>query len=1019
MKGHFIFFKFTSKTYFFDFFRYDSTSHPELSISSEDKSANDAAPTVNLYGEYSVNSGLDFGRSAIEASTKPSTPINTLKSITKQLMPASVTDMIITDVRTPPKIKSQIVHSQMQSLLAPGKGEAIPVVLEGNDEMALEKISSDNFKYTHSDATPSTGLSTWILLNSDAVSTPISHHKKVNKPVLFDISNLTAAENITDSKKKAKPVSSTTTEKNIKNKIEPLIMKKPDRKPVATIQKVNQTHAKKPISSTVRVETVEEVQTSTASSSVVTLQDSKFKTKTPVIVGKVPNTTKAEVNTSPLPFIETIPDNNTRLGTPVVTYPHVPVRPKPSPSSSSRKPFSTTVRPPLQLLSSSISTRTPLSELVTISTLAATQENTLAAITDNSILDKINEQTTKKTITLSSKKKKKKNKNKNKRRRTSSKKPAKVQSKISEDDNSTSKLPGPLPNRPLSTRIYNYLAREVMPNVGVGIVGLMLTAGLAGLLLYPFGAAVPIRRNYEKPHPSYNLNDYPPVGEVDNAQPEESVLSQVLAGMSNSMNQYSREQPDMLYKTPPKYKPARFDNPGSYVHHKDVKFTTERPGMGDPVVKYSELGDVVSGPHESVKFTSFDINDSIKYPGDGSQPSSSYSTIDLTTSNSQNEPVPYHKHNPSTDTSADSIKHNSMYSTLGEYASYNNLNEPVQNPVYNGEYDYKNHKNDENNIQEFKVSSEMEVVTHIPENQTTTTTKSPKHDQQPAFAALEGIPKNYRTLQTSIRFEDPAAPVLPMNQDFMPSEGVYAASIEHGPRSLQIRRRRKRNTASSENEVDSVLIPSTEKLPEIKVTTTPAVQFISTEATTIADFLMKSSEKPNEANGTVAYHTGKAVSNMSDMLSNEILPTDEIRITNTNFERNITNFVEIFPPKPADFEVNSPAAESTAKPKDETTTKSSQNCENCDLSNVEEVPPSTPPAVSFSSMFRRLLDFKLRVGLELIRATSEAISNYLSSVQQRMTDALRSLQRSTFRTADSKSKKVVRRDKRFIFAGSM
>lgn len=921
--------------------------------------------------------------------------------------------MIITDVRTPPKIKSQIVHSQMQSLLAPGKGEAIPVVLEGNDDMALEKISSDNFKYTHSDATPSTGLSTWILLNSDSISTPLSHHKKVNKPVLFDLSNLTAAENTTESRKKAKPTSGTTTEKNIKNKIEPLVMKKPERKPVATIQKVNQTYAKKPISSTVRVEPVEEMQTSTISTSAVTLQDSKFKTKTPVIVGKVPNTTKVEaINTTPLPFIEAIPDNNTRLGTPVVTFPHVSVRPKPSSSpqsSISRRPvISTSARPPLQLLSSSISTRSPPTELVTISTQAATQENTLAAITDNSILDKINEQTTRKTITLSGKKKKKKNKNKNKRRRTSSKKPAKVQSKISEDDNSTSKLPGSLPNRPLSTRIYNYLAREVMPNVGVGIVGLMLTAGLAGLLLYPFGAAVPIRRNYEKPHPPYNINDYPPVGEVDNAQPEESVLGQVLAGMSNSMNQYSREQPDMLYKSPPKYKPARFDNPNSYVHHKEVKFTTERPGMADPVVKYSDLGDVVSGPHESVKFTSFDINDSIKYPSD-SQPSSSYSTIDLTTSNTQNEPVPYHKHSNPSDSSADPIKHDSMYSTLGEYASYNNLNEPVQNPVYNGEsYDYKNHKPEDNNIQEFKVSSEMEVVTQIPENQTSTTSKTPKHDQQPAFAALEGIPKNYRTLQTSIRFEDPAAPVLPMNQDFMPSEGVYAASIEHGPRSLRIRRRRKRSTASSENEVDSVLAGSTEKTTEANITTPVAVQFISTETTTVPEF--PSSQKTNDT----VYHTGKAVVNMSDIFSNEILPPEE-----NGLDRNVTSFVEILPEKPVD---TSPRpVESTASPKDEpsTSTKGSQICEDCDLANVEEVPPAAPPAVTFSSLFRRLLDFKLRVGLELLRATSEAISNYLSSVQQRMTEALRSLQRSAFRTADSKSKKVIRRDKRFIFAASM
>ncbi len=973
---------------------------------------------LKFYAEYSVNSGLDFGRAAAEASTKVSTTVNTLKSITKQLMPASATEMVLTDIRTPPKIKSQMAHSQMQSLLTPGKGEAIPVVLEGNDDAALEKISSDNFKYVHSDSTPSSGLSTWILLNSDAISTPLSQHKKVsNKPVLYDVSNLTTTENSTDAKKKVKPSPTTTTDKNLKSKIEAMVMKKPERKPIATVQKVNQTHTKKP--TTLKLDPEDSPLTTTG----LPPQDSKFKNKTPVVVGKVPNTTKVEANaTTPIPFIEPVPDNGTRLGTPVVTFPHVPVRQRPNsaPQSTTRKPVSLSTRPSLQMISNGVPTRVSSSvqDVPIISTLAATSENTVTAVTEEITPQKVIEITTKRTVSTSGKKKKKKNKNKKRRRPV--KKPAKIQSKISEDDNSTSKLPGALPSRPLSTRIYNYLAREVMPNVGVGLVGLMLTAGLAGLLLYPFGGAVPIRRNYEKPHPAYNLNDYPPVGEVDNAQPEESVLSQVLAGMSNSMNQYSREQPDMLYKTPPKYKPGKFDNPSTFTYHKDSKYTTER-GINDPV-KYSELGDVVSGPHESVKFTSFDINDSIKHPMDTSQPSPSYSTIDLTTS-SQNEPIGYHKHT-SANESPDSIKHENVYSTLGEYASYSSLSEPVQNPVYHGEsYDYKNHKTDDD-TQEFKVSSEMEVITQAPENQTApTTSKNPKHEQ-PSFAALEGIPKHYRTLQTSIRFEDTAASVLPMAQDFVPSDGVFATSVEHGPRNIKLQRR-KRNT--SENELDSVLIDGTEKGSDAKATTHSPVQFITTNETERPPTTVTMETSTTEADNNTLYSTNESVASISEIMSNEILPSEDAKIVTSSTEASSQEGwspVIVVPHKPATLEGNYTYS-GPKNPKDETEVKNEtanqSGCENCDLSNIEERPPS-PPAISLGTMFRKILDFKLRIGLELIRATSEAISNYLGSVQQRMSEALRNLQRSTFRTNnyDTKSKSVIKkRDKRHIIFGSL
>lgn len=112
----------------------------------------------------------------------------------------------------------------------------------------------------------------------------------------------------------------------------------------------------------------------------------------------------------------------------------------------------------------------------------------------------------------------KRKKNKNKRRRPAT-------DKIS---NSTKIA---LKEKPISTQIYNYLSREVMPTVGVGLVGLMVTAGLASYFLYPFGAA---RRNYnidrkDKEGSYHYLDDYDSGGIA-----EEEAIGKVIAGMQST-----------------------------------------------------------------------------------------------------------------------------------------------------------------------------------------------------------------------------------------------------------------------------------------------------------------------------------------------------------------------------------------------------------------------------------------------------------------------------------------------------
>ncbi|GLV35791.1 hypothetical protein CBL_01057 [Carabus blaptoides fortunei] len=79
--------------------------------------------------------------------------------------------------------------------------------------------------------------------------------------------------------------------------------------------------------------------------------------------------------------------------------------------------------------------------------------------------------------------------------------------------------------KPFGTQIYNYLSREVMPTVGVGLVGLVVTAGLASYFLYPFGG---LRRAYDNAvdRKDYHYDEYAAGGIK-----EEELIGKVIAGM--------------------------------------------------------------------------------------------------------------------------------------------------------------------------------------------------------------------------------------------------------------------------------------------------------------------------------------------------------------------------------------------------------------------------------------------------------------------------------------------------------
>lgn len=151
--------------------------------------------------------------------------------------------------------------------------------------------------------------------------------------------------------------------------------------------------------------------------------------------------------------------------------------------------------------------------------------------------------------------------------------------------NAVSKLPTNK-DKPISTKIYNYLSREVMPTVGVGLMGLVVTAGLAS---YFFGPLTALRRSYDdaldrqdNADNIYQVNseEYATNG-AEGGQNEEEIFGKFIAGMPAS--------------NVPKY--VRYYKPEPAVPYQANAYNTQRRVYGQQIgPKYN------NGPNPYVRY---------------------------------------------------------------------------------------------------------------------------------------------------------------------------------------------------------------------------------------------------------------------------------------------------------------------------------------------------------------------------------------------------------------------------------
>ncbi|CAG9788283.1 unnamed protein product [Diatraea saccharalis] len=420
--------------------------------------------------------------SSRDVKTKGPVIRDSIKMVANQLLDKTANNSgdtpIVPDTRIPPKLKNQLAHKHKIKVRNEDNVEPIENAHVGIAvPMTMEELESEN-KVSES-STSNEGISTWILLSNTSNATVVS----------------TEPTKLEENQKKHKPTST-------KNK-----NKRPQTNKVPS--------AKRPIiGSTNKSDliaggsAINENVFNKIKDTVLTNVHKNKNTPTPQMLSTTTTTTTVAPTSEE---ITTIKEKITKAPSSII--PVIKVTSKPAKKKNKNKTKITT-------------TSAPVEEI---------QESALLPMEPKETEIEL-EISTPATTTKKPKRSSTRKKNKTKKRKTSKPKPDSdtAVSEIKTTSNKTkstkpSKKPSN-PTGPLSTQIYNYLSREVMPSVGVGVIGLASLVGLASYFLYPF--STPVRRTIEvdKKDDLYrnNAEEYANEG---NGQAEEEMLGTVLAGM--------------------------------------------------------------------------------------------------------------------------------------------------------------------------------------------------------------------------------------------------------------------------------------------------------------------------------------------------------------------------------------------------------------------------------------------------------------------------------------------------------
>ncbi|KAJ9599381.1 hypothetical protein L9F63_010143, partial [Diploptera punctata] len=910
------------------------------------------------------------------------------------------------DVRTPPKLKSQIKHKQnsqqvkstTQSHIESGgshhKGVAVPVIIEEDDDIeeTIEKISN-----TEPLSIPHVTYATTRKKPTTKITTPLPSTTMVSKPYYETTSSDGVSTWILLSG------SSSTT---------PTIKRKTNKTPTTTYVK---TTYSTPITSTSYYTTPG----STTTKRVVEHFDNGTRKY-------MSTTTQSPNHAQTIDFFKparTRKPHPTRTTTTTTTtgVPETAIS-KRRPSNQPTKVVSrvTTIKPPVVTI-----IRAPDS---------SPQEDTLIS-SENSIevstTEVSAETNTSETNQTSGNKKRKKNKN---RRRRPSKKPGSsenAESKI-DDTNAASNDKVSLKERPLSTRIYNYLAREVMPSVGVGLIGLVVTAGLAGLFMYPFGGGV-TRRTYEVPgyHHHIPASSSYYHGDMEGGQSEEEVFGKLLEGM-NDKGEFTYS--GIGEETSGYAGVSGMDN--EFSNQKNVGYNTGNSRVENQNIRYGNGNsnayryDTGSNKNGSMMYSQHQTGNNYEYPAITTRSS------EIINSKESQEGVhsEYGESYFKPQYSSFQPQIGDMYKKLAVVGSQNYGNVQLDNKPgtvheavdISTQNNYKTIQNPENRGQHYRTVYDskqqyIDVIGTQPRSSTNsggTSVITPTDSQNTRKIVTDDVKfkpiSSHKHTEGEIKEKQVANDrTLEVDSDSEESEWdnvryrgysdiaskIHSGLVQHGPRSLRNRRNvngvsknkndmistkssnlngisllENKNSDMKDNEIDSD-VKSNEKKENIKD--------ISSHSKGVSES-PDNTTSLNKAEGTVAGITEKRKENVSNTEeeSTTYIENNDL-ITGTDVKIDVSTEDEF----PTTTYSSADGSEENKTEKIITPSVIIRNNEtSIHISKNKTVVKNKVQDNQFSllGLFRRIARFKLQMGLNLLKSTSQAFTNYIERVQTRI-----------------------------------
>lgn len=531
------------------------------------------------------------------------------------------------------------------------------------------------------------------------------------------------------------------------------------------------------------------------------------------------------------------------------------------------------------------------------------------------------------------------------------------ETKLPNANANATKLKKKQPPKTISTQIYNFLSREVMPSFGVmSLVGLGL--GLASYFLYPFGGTIS-RRNYEV-EPNYDKSYVPEEYGGNYGQSEEEVLSKVLQGMTNHESRYPATK-DVAYG----------GSGGNYYHyqHYDGAYdmpTTKKteprypapPVSTSPGVLYPGPGDPTQPPPPPpaggvVKYRNTDYP---RYPVEGQT----------------NTPVYYdRKHAPD----------------LADLAGTANRQFVVGNVPKEYPYDVK-------------VSATMPVVSNggnADDYESTEVVGQTQFERD--IAQGYNFPPNPGDVQHhggygSVHLE---------GSTVRPDDGYEeieitptAVAVEHGPRSLKVDGRR-RGRARSKRESVIQVIPSKHELEE-EEKELEEEEDLSNEILDIIDLALPGGQgqtRTKNASENNEVEDLEAQRRKQQEEANTRAKESTMRTTTFTTARSAENTPTSGPSTGFSAESTSikvgkeESVRTEARPASTSSSSGTKN-DSSEETTVEWFESSTTttqkPAEGFSlfGFMRKVAEIKFRLGLTILKHASEGFARYLGHVQKRI-----------------------------------